>query len=65
MSIQTDTSVLDNIYTGESLTIKTLKEARNGVSIERCLLWKLQRLLFSGISLLELTENYKQADQIW
>ena len=37
MSIQTDTIVLDNIYTGKTVTIMLLKHSTNGVSINRYL----------------------------
>ena len=33
MSIQTDATVLNNIYTGESVTIMILKHLTNGISI--------------------------------
>ena len=38
MSIQTETIVLDNIYTGKSVTIIILKHLTNGMSINRYLL---------------------------
>ena len=38
MSIQTDTIVLDNIYTGKSVTIMILKHPTNGMSMHRYLL---------------------------
>ena len=38
MSKQTDTIVLDNIYTGKSVTIIILKHLTNGMSINRYLL---------------------------
>ena len=43
MSIQTDTIVLENIYTGKSVTIITLKHLTNGMSINCYLLWIPQR----------------------
>ena len=43
MSIQTDTIVLDNIYTGKSVTIMILKHLTNGMSINRYLLWIPQK----------------------
>ena len=43
MSIQTDTIVLGNIYTGKSVTIIILKQPTNGMSINRNLLWITQR----------------------
>ena len=39
MSIQTDTTVLDNIYTEKSVAIIILKHPTNGISIYRYLLW--------------------------
>ena len=39
MSIQTCAIVLDNIYTGKSVTIMILKHQTNGMSINRYLLW--------------------------
>ena len=43
ISIQTDTIVLDNIYTGKSVTIIILKHPANGMSTNRYLLWIPQR----------------------
>ena len=43
ISIQTDTIVLDNIYTGKSVTIIILKHPTNGMSTNRYLLWIPQR----------------------
>ena len=66
MSVQTDTIVLGNIYTGKSLTIMILKHATNSMSINRYLVWITQRRLFSGTSPsspLELTEQYKLTGQ--
>ena len=42
-SIQTHTIVLDNIYTGKSVTIIILKHPANGMSTNRYLLWIPQR----------------------
>ena len=39
MSIQTGAIVLDNTYTGKSVTIMILKHQTNGMSINRYLLW--------------------------
>ena len=64
MSIQTDTIVLDNIYTRKSVTIIILKYPTNGMSTNRYLLWIPRRWPFSGISLLELTKQYELTDQI-
>ena len=43
MSIQTDTIVLGNIYTGKSVTTIILKHPTNGMSTNRYLLWIPQR----------------------
>ena len=43
MGIQTDTIVLENIYTGKFVTIIILKHLTNGMSINRYLLWIPQR----------------------
>ena len=64
MSIQIDIIVLGNIYTGKSVTTIILKHPTNGMSTNRYLLWIPQRWPFSGISLLELTEQYKLTGQI-
>ena len=64
MSIKIDIIVLGNIYTGKSVTTIILKHPTNGMSTNCYLLWIPQRRLFSGISLLELTEQYKLTDQI-
>ena len=42
-SIQTDTIVLDNIYTGKFVTIMILKHPINGMNINRYLSWMPQR----------------------
>ena len=64
MSIQTGTTVLDNIYTGKSVTIMVLKHPTNGMSINRYLFCIPQIGPFSGTSQLELTEQYKLTGQI-
>ena len=43
MSTQTDTIVLDNIYTGKSVTIIVLKHLTNGMSTNRYQVWIPQR----------------------
>ena len=43
MSIQTDTFVLGNIYSGKSVTIMILKQPPKGMSINHYLLWIPQR----------------------
>ena len=43
MSMQTDTIVLDNIYTEKSVTIMILKHPTNSMSINRYLLWIPQK----------------------
>ena len=60
----TDIIVLDNIYTGKSVTIMILKHVTNGMNINRYLLWILQKPPFSETSPLELTEQYKLTGQI-
>ena len=64
MSIQTDTIVLDSIYTGKSVTIMILKHPTNCMRINLYLLWIPQRWPLSGTSPLELTEHYKLIGQI-
>ena len=64
MSIQTDTIVLDNIYTGKSVTIIILKHLKNCMRINRYLLWIPQRWPLSGTSPLERTEQHKLIGQI-
>ena len=64
MSIRTGKIVLDNIYTGKSVTIIILKHPTNGMSTNRCLLWIPKRWPFSGIYSLELTEQYELTEQI-
>ena len=56
MSIYTVAIMLDNIYTGKSVTIIILKHPTNGMSRNRYLLWIPQRRPFYGTSLLELAE---------
>ena len=64
MSIKTDTIVLDNLYTGKSVTIMILKYRTNGMNINHYLLWIPQKWPFSKTSTLELTEQYKLPGQI-
>ena len=41
MSVKTDTIVLDNIYTGKSVTIIILKHPKNGMSMNHYMLHSL------------------------
>ena len=63
MSIQRHPILLDNIYTGKSVTIMILKHPVNGTSMNRYL-WVRQKWSFFGTSQLELTEKYKLTGQI-